>query len=205
MAELLQTFEIYLHDDKTLPPLVRTALLHLQFETIHPYLGGNGRIGRLLITLLLEQYGLLSKPLLYLSLYFKRYQDEYYRLLGAVRHDGDWESWIRFFLEGVATIANEAADSARDLFTLLSDDRQRVLYAPSSTLMAARLLEQLPEHPVVTISQVTKLLGTTKPTANKAVGVLVDADVLTETSGRKRGQMFAYTKYLDRLRADTEL
>jgi Fic family protein len=108
LAEVLSAFEKYLHADDTLPPLVRAGLLHVQFETIHPYLGGNGRIGRLLVTLLLEHWKLVTKPLLYLSLYFKRHREDYYRRLTAVRVDGDWEGWLDFFLDGVATIADEA-------------------------------------------------------------------------------------------------
>jgi Fic family protein len=179
--------------------------LHLQFETIHPYLDGNGRIGRLLVTLLLEEWKLLSKPLLYLSLFFKRNREDYYRLLNAVRTEGDWEGWIRFFLEGVASIAEEATDNARDLFALVSADRARALAAPASSVMAVRLFEALGQHPIVTIARVTELLETTKPTATKAVNTLVDAGILTETSGRRRDRIYSYSAYLDRLRVGTEL
>src|SRR2546427_153445 len=113
LARLPSDLEKYIHREDDLPPLVRTALVHVQFETIHPYLDGNGRIGRLLITLLLEQWKLLSQPLLYLSLYFKQHRAEYYRLLNVVRLEGAWEAWVAFFLEGVSTIADEAATTAR--------------------------------------------------------------------------------------------
>jgi Fic family protein len=202
---LLSDFERYIHADDGLPPLVRAGLLHLQFETIHPYLDGNGRIGRLLVTLLLEEWNLLSKPLLYLSLFFKRNLEDYYRLLNAVRVDGDWEGWIRFFLEGVASIAMEATDTARDLFALVSADRARALAAPSSSVMAVRLFEALGQHPIVTIARVTELLEITKPTATKAVNALVGARILTETSGRRRDRTYSYAAYLDRLRVGTEL
>ena len=205
LGDLLSAFEKYIHDDDDLPPLVRIGLLHAQFETIHPYLDGNGRIGRLLVALLLEHLGILSSPLLYLSLFFKRHRDEYYGRLSAVRTDGDWEAWTAFFLEGVATIADEAVATAGDLFELVSGDRQRVLESTSSTLMAARLFEQLPEHPIVTAGRVTRILETTKPTANKAVRALVDAGVLVETTGRKRDRTYSYAAYLDRLRAGTDL
>ena len=205
LAELLSAFEKYIHADDSLPPLVRAGLLHVQFETIHPYLDGNGRIGRLLVTLVLEHWGLLAQPLLYLSLFFKRHQAEYYRLLNAVRVQGDWEGWVSFFLEGVATIADEAVSTARDLFAQVSTDRARVLGAGSSSIMAARLFEQLPQHPIVTIARVTTLLDTTKPTAAKAVAALVDAGVLEETTGRRRDRLFRYAGYVDRLRAGTEL
>ncbi len=205
LGDVLAELEKYIHAAGELPPLVRAGLLHVQFETIHPYLDGNGRIGRLLVTLLLEHFGMLSSPLLYLSLFFKRHRGEYYRRLSAVRTDGDWEGWISFFLEAVATIADEATTSARDIFGLISRDRQRVLDAKSSTVMAARLFEMLPEHPIVTIAKATRLLDTTKPTATKAVTALVDADVLVETTGRKRDRTFSYKAYLDLLRTGTEL
>jgi Fic family protein len=202
---LLSDFERYIHADDGLPPLVRAGLLHLQFETIHPYLDGNGRIGRLLVTLLLEEWNLLSQPLLYLSLFFKQNREDYYRLLNAVRLEGDWEGWIRFFLEGVASIAKEATDTARDLFALVSADRARALAAPASSVMAVRLFEALGQHPIVTIARVTELLEITKPTATKAVNTLVDAGILSETSGRRRDRTYSYAAYLDRLRIGTEL
>jgi Fic family protein len=205
LGDVLTEFEKYIHADGELSPLVRAGLLHVQFETIHPYLDGNGRIGRLLVTLLLEHFGVLSSPLLYLSLFFKRHREEYYRRLSAVRTVGDWEGWIAFFLEAVATIAEEATGAARDIFGIVGRDRQRVLDAKSSTVMAARLFEMLPEHPIVTIAKATSLLDTTKPTATKAVMALVDAAVLVETSGRKRDRTFCYNAYLDVLRAGTEL
>jgi Fic family protein len=202
---LLGDLEKYLHARDALPSLVRIGLAHVQFETIHPYLDGNGRIGRLLITLLLEHWKLLSAPLLYLSLFFKRHRAEYYRLLGEVRKTGDWEAWTDFFLDGVATIADEAVATARDVFALASADRQRVLAASGASVIAVRLLEQLPVHPVVTIPGIVKLLETTKPTAGKAVQLLESLNVLVETSGKRRDRTFAYKRYLDRLRAGTEL
>jgi Fic family protein len=202
---LLGDLEKYLRARDALPSLVRIGLAHVQFETIHPYLDGNGRIGRLLITLLLEHWKLLSAPLLYLSLFFKRHCAEYYRLLGEVRKTGDWEAWTDFFLDGVATIADEAVATARDVFALVSADRQRVLAASGASVIAVRLLEQLPVHPVVAIPGIVKLLETTKPTAGKAVQLLESLNVLVETSGKRRDRTFAYKRYLDRLRAGTEL
>ena len=205
LGNLLSSFEHYIHTDDTLPALVRTGLLHVQFEIIHPYLDGNGRIGRLLVTLLLEHWKLLSRPLLYLSLFFKRNRRQYYELLNGVRTDGNWEAWIRFFLDGVNTIAEEAISTGRDLFALVDSDRGRVLAARPSTLTAVRLFEQLPEHPIVTVARVTKLLDTTKPTATKAVEALIESGVLVESTGRKRNRTFSYDAYLERLRAGTEL
>ena len=205
IADLLADLEKFLHADDALPPLVRAGLLHVQFETIHPYLDGNGRIGRLLVMLLLEDWGLLSAPLLSLSLFFKRHREEYYRRLASVRTEGDWEGWTRYFLEAVSTIAAEAVSSARDLFTLVSRDREQVLLTPGATVMAARLFEMLPEHPLLTVGTAVKLLDTTRPTAAKAVTALVEAGVLEEVSGKKRDRMFGYAAYLDRLKVGTGL
>jgi Fic family protein len=210
LPELLARLENYIHGsdprrDGGLPPLVRIALVHVQFETLHPYLDGNGRIGRLLITLMLEQYRLLSRPLLYLSLYFKRHRREYYRRLDGVRQGGDWEGWVTFFLEGVAAVAEEATDTVRDLMARVSTDRMRVLQSSSTTLPALRLVEQLPRHPVVTIARAAELLGTTRPTAAKAVEILHNLEVLVETTGGKRDRIFCYQQYVERLRQGTEL
>ena len=198
-------FEKYIHADDSLPPLVRAGLLHVQFETIHPYLDGNGRIGRLLVTLLLEHWHLLTKPLMYLSLFFKRHRDEYYRRLNAVRVDGDWEGWLDFFLDGVATMADEAVASARELFALVAVDRERVLAHGGVSLFAVRLFELLPRHPIVTVASVMALVETTKPTAGRAIELLVAAGVLAETTGKKRDRSYVYRGYLDRLRVGTEL
>ncbi|TMA86246.1 MAG: Fic family protein [Deltaproteobacteria bacterium] len=205
LGRLLSDLEKYIHRDDELPPLVRAALVHVQFESIHPYLDGNGRIGRLLITLLLEQWKLLSQPLLYLSLFFKQHRAEYYRLLNAVRLEGAWEAWAAFFLEGVSTIADEAATTARDLFVLVNKDRARVLGARNSSVTAARLLELLPRHPMVTIPAIVRLLDTSKPTAAKAVSVLERLDILKETTGRRRDRTYGYSAYMERLRAGTDL
>ncbi len=205
LGEVLGAFEKYLHADDALPPMVRAGLLHVQFETIHPYLDGNGRIGRLLVTLLLEHWKLLTKPLLYLSLFFKRHREEYYRRLNAVRIEGDWESWLDFFLDGIATIADEAVASARDLFALVAADRAHVLAQDGMSVVALRLFERLPRHPVVSVASVMKLVETTKPTAGRAIELLVAAGVLVETTGKKRDRSFVYRSYLDRLRVGTEL
>ena len=205
LGAVLGAFEKYLHKRDALPPLVRAGLLHVQLETIHPYLDGNGRIGRLLVTLLLDHEKLLTKPLLYLSLFFKRHRDEYYRRLDAVRVDGDWEGWLDFFLDGVATIADEAVASAQELFALVARDRVRVLASEKTSIGAVRLFELLPRHPIVTVASAKKLLETTKPTAGKAVELLVAAGVLVESTGKKRDRSFVYRDYLDRLKVGTEL
>ncbi len=202
---LPEALEKYMHAEDTLPPLVRAGLIHVQFETIHPYLDGNGSIGRLLVTLLLEHWKLLAKPLLYLSLFLKRRRADYNGLLNAVRSTGDWEGWTAFFLEGVATIADEAVASARDLFALTTADRARALQRGGSSLAAVRLFELLPRRPLVSVASAMKLLETSKPTAGKAIDTLVAAGILAETTGRKRDRWYAYKAYLDRLRVGTDL
>lgn len=181
------------------------GLSHVQFESIHPYLDGNGRIGRLLIALLLEHWGLLKAPLLYLSLFFKRHREEYYRRLNAVRTEGDWEGWTDFFLDGVATIADEAVASARELFAVVTADRARVLAQDTTSVSAARLFELLPNHPIITVAAAMKLIETSKPTATRAIETLIVAGILVETTGKKRDRSFAYKAYIDRLRIGTEL
>jgi Fic family protein len=205
VGELLAGLERFVHAESDLPALVRAGLCHAQFETIHPFLDGNGRIGRLLIALLLEHWTLLREPLLYLSLFFKQHRAEYYRRLDGVRAQGDFEGWLAFFLEGTAVVAEGAVAAVQDLFALVTADRAKVLSAKTTSIMAARLFELLPEHPIVAISRAVELLATTKPTANKAVSALVDAGVLLETTGRRRDRTFGYAAYLDQLRAGTEI
>ncbi len=205
LPDLLGDLEKYLHADDDLPQLVRIGLVHVQFESIHPYLDGNGRIGRLLIALLLEHWGLLKAPLLYLSLFFKRHRGEYYRRLAAVRTEGDLEGWTDFFLDGVATIADEAVASVQELFGVVTADRVRVLAEDTTSVSAARLFELLPKHPIVTVAAAMELIETSKPTATRAVETLVAAGILVETTGRKRDRSFAYQAYIDPLRIGTEL
>jgi Fic family protein len=204
LSKLLGSLEKYIHADDSLPPLVRAGLLHAQFETIHPYLDGNGRIGRLLITLLLEHLNLLDTPLLYLSLYFKRHRAEYYRLLSAIRTDGDFESWLKYFLDGIAVIADETVATTQNLFSLIGSDRTKILSGRSTSVAGVRLFELLPAHPIITVVEAVRLLKTTKPTATKAVSGLVEAEILSETTGRRRGRAYSYEAYLNLLRAGTE-
>ncbi|MCC6158047.1 MAG: Fic family protein [Deltaproteobacteria bacterium] len=205
VGSLLADLENFIHSESPIPALVRAGLVHVQFESIHPYLDGNGRIGRLLVSLLLEHWGILTQPLLYLSLHFKRNRVEYYRRLDAVRADGDFEGWIAFFLEGVRAIADEAVATARDLHELIARDRLRALESPGAGAASARLFEMLPDHPVLTTALVVDLLGTTKPTAARAIATLVDAGILAEQTGRRRDRLYGYAGYLERLRVGTEL
>lgn len=197
VSELMAQLEKWLHSDDALPPLVKAGLAHVQFETIHPFLDGNGRIGRLLITLLLEHWGLLKSPMLYLSLALKRRQQQYYTHLTAVRDSGDWEGWTAFYLECVREAADDGVRAAERLFALLGKDRARLIAHDSVTVPAVRLLDLLPSNPVVTLPLAIELLGVSKPTAIKAIEALEETGILKETSGKRRDRVYAYQKYLD--------
>jgi len=205
LDELLSEFEYAIHAESELPPLVRIGLLHVQFETLHPYLDGNGRLGRLLITLLMRHWGLLSRPLLYLSLFLKNHHQEYYRRLGAVRTDGDWEGWLSFFLEGVAVVAEEAVQTARRLHTLIAQNRTRLTARADATVMSIRLFELLPEHPILTVNRAVELLDCSRPAAAKALRVLEATGILHGLDDRKKNRAVVFREYLDHLREGTEL
>ena len=179
-------------------------MAHAQFETIHPFLDGDGRIGRLLITLLVEHWGLLPSPLLYLSLAFNRQQQEYYRRLLSVRTEGDWEGWIAFILECVKEAADDGVSTTQSLFALLNKDRQRLLNAPGATVPAIRLFDLLPGQPIVTLAGVIKALKTTNPTASKAITTLLGAKILKETTGKQRDRVYAYQSSLRLLTSDAD-
>ncbi len=202
VVDALGTLERWLHEESDLLPLVRVGLAHVQFETIHPFLDGNGRIGRLLIALLLEHWSLLDQPLLYLSLALKRDQMEYYTRLDAVRRFGDWEGWTRFFLGCVQAAAADGVRVARALHTLIGHDRSRVLNYDRSTVSAVRLLDYLPSNPIVTVPSASKLLGLTVPPASKAIGMLEDLGILREITGKRRGRAYEYQEYLQVLTED---
>ena len=205
MPDLLGAFERAIHDESDLDPLVRIGLLHVQFETLHPYLDGNGRLGRLLITLLLRHFELLTRPLLYLSLFFKRHRQEYYHRLDAVRSEGDWEGWLAYFLEGVAVVAAEAVATARALHDIVSQGRARLMARQDVTVMSVRLFELLPEHPILTVGRAVELLDCSRPAAAKALRVLEAANVLHALDERKKNRALMFKEYLDYLREGTEL
>ncbi|MFN9962009.1 MAG: Fic family protein, partial [Planctomycetota bacterium] len=175
----------------------------VQFETIHPFLDGNGRVGRLIVTLLTEHWNLLDGPFLYVSLGFKRHRREYYRRLDEVRTSGDWEGWTDFFLRCVQESADDGANAARRMFRLVSEDRRTLMNLSSLSVSAIRLFELLPEHPMVTAAKALELTESTKPTANKAIESLVEAGILEEITGKQRDRIYAYRKYLDVLAEDT--
>lgn len=202
VPEALAALDRWIHGNDPLPPLIKAGLAHVQFETIHPFLDGNGRIGRLLITLLLEHWGVLRSPLLYLSHSFKRRQSEYYDRLSAVRTNGDWEGWTEFYLECVREAAEDAVGVAQKIFVLTAKDRRRLTSHPRAIVAAIQLLDLLPSHPVMTAPRAMRLLRATAPTAQKAIRLLVEINVLRETSGRKRDRVYAYHAYLQALTAE---
>lgn len=189
--------EQFLHDDATgLPVLLRAALAHVQFETIHPFLDGNGRLGRLLIALLLHHGGLLSEPLLYLSLYLKEHRTVYYDLLNRVRSTGDWEAWVDFFLEGVEQTAHSAVQTARRLVDLFTEDTRRVQSSGRAAASALRVLAALRERPVLTLNFLRDTHGLTFPTASKAMQTLINTGIARELTGQRRNRVFVYDAYL---------
>ncbi len=195
MKDALHSFEKFLHERGRYPTLIEVGLAHAQFETIQPFLDGNGRVGRLLNTFLLVHRGMLGRPLLYLSYYFKLHRTEYYDRLMAVRLKGDWEGWIQFFLRGVVQTAQEASETAGKLFELREEHRSIVLdnNLGQNGLM---LLSNLFQRPLVNINLVASLLGSTFPTASRLVSSFEELGLLREITGQKRSRMFRYEPYL---------
>lgn len=200
VAELLGALEHFIHQPHPeLPPLVNIALVHAQFETIHPFLDGNGRIGRLLIAALLQAWGLLQEPLMYLSGYLKQHQGEYYRRLSAIRSHGDWEAWVQFFLEGVASAASQAEGNIIQTASLIAADRKHLLQQPKASPLSYRLFELLPMMPRFTAEHVRQQLQTTFPTASAAIRSLQDAGIVTELTGQKKNRIYSYQAYAELL------
>ena len=197
---LLADLERYIHEDHAdLPVLVRIALVHAQFETIHPYLDGNGRIGRLLIAILLEHWQLLPQPLMYLSGFLKQHQSEYYRRLSCIRTEGDWEAWVRFFLQAVQSAARQSEEAVVAVASLVTNDRKRLLALPKANAISYRLFERLPTMPRFTVDRVCQTLDTTFPTASAAIKLLEDLGMVKELSGLKKNRTYSYAAYIDLL------
>lgn len=198
LPDALAALERFLHAPSTeIPPLVKAALAHVQFETIHPFSDGNGRLGRLLITLILCNEGVLREPSLYLSLYFKRRRADYYDRLNAVRVDGDWEGWLGFFLDGVAETAQQAVDTAQRLLALLARDRARIVTLGKRAGNVGLVFEQFARRVVLTVPQVAPQLALSAPTIRTAVRALEELEIVNELTGQQRHRVFAYQKYLD--------
>ncbi|MGE0120811.1 MAG: Fic family protein [Dongiaceae bacterium] len=188
----------FLHADDRLPPLVRIGLAHAQFETIHPFLDGNGRVGRLLIAFLLCERKLLEKPVLYISWYLRAHRQEYYERLQQTRDSGDWEGWLNFFLRGIAEAADQAADTARRILLLRETHRRAIAERlGSSGGRGARLLDHLYRRPTVSVTEVARLIGVSFPNANKLVDQFVKLELLTEITGHARNRRFLYAPYTE--------
>lgn len=185
------------HEAATMPVLLRAALAHVQFETIHPFLDGNGRLGRLLIAMLLHHGGLLSEPLLYLSLYLKQHRDEYYELLNRVRTDGEWEAWIDFFLEGVVQTASSAVETAKRLVERFDEDAQCIKHGQRQVAVTLRMLDAFRHRPLLTISRASDVLDISFPTASKIIDRMIDLGILRELTGQRRNRIFVYDAYLN--------
>jgi Fic family protein len=205
LMECLDSLERFLHDEKhKLPILVEAGLIHVQFETVHPFLDGNGRLGRLLITLLLCSKGALRAPLLYLSLYFKTNRDRYYDLLQRIRTHGAWEEWLAFFLEGTEMTARSAAEAAKQILTLFAKDRNRIQKIGRAAASALRVHEYMQQKPLVAIGTVAEELKLSIPTVTVALDHLVHLGIAKEVTGKRRARVFGYSRYLKILSEGTE-
>lgn len=203
VPEALGALERFLHHDDRLPPLVKIALAHVQFETIHPFLDGNGRIGRLLITFLLTEGAILRKPVLYLSHYFKQHRQAYYDHLQAVRDRGAWEAWLRFFLRGVVAVATQSTETARRILVMREEHRAAITERLGRAAgNGHKVLESLFDRPIVSVSDVAQLTGTTYPAANTTVSRLVQIGVLQEMTGHARHRRFRYAPYIALFNSD---
>lgn len=205
LIESLGALENFLHNDPVKTPLlIKAALAHVQFETIHPFLDGNGRLGRLLITLLFCAENALREPLLYLSLYFKQHRQRYYDLLQSVRLTGDWETWLQFFLTGVVETANQAAQTAKSLMALAATDEKRVQAIGKAAGSALRVHRLLQRQPILSIADASKKLNLSTPTVTGALGHLQKLGIVQEATGRKYRRHFTYAEYLKILNEGTE-
>ena len=206
MNQVLGDLEKYLHREKTYPILIETGLIHVQFETIHPFVDGNGRIGRLLITLLLCANKIISQPILYLSYYFKKNRQEYYDLLTRIRELGNWEAWLKFFLKGVAEISDNVVELSNRIVELQEKNKDLVRKAlPRYSSHAIELLERMYIHPVFTINKAKESCGITYNTAKSIVQKFIALKILNETIGKKRNRKYFFKEYIDLLNEGTEL
>lgn len=206
MNVALGDLELFIHQEDFIPALVKIAMIHAQFETIHPFLDGNGRMGRLLITFWLCQQNILTKPLLYLSFYFKKNRAEYYDRLMAVRKNGDWENWIKFFLRGIAEVSDETTESARAILKIKEDATNALYKKDGTNSNYQRLLNYLFEQPFIKRSDVEQYLDVSNPTAGSILEVFCQMNILVDcTPDKARNKMYAFGKYLDILNSGTEL
>ncbi len=206
VEDCMASLERFIHDmDGPYPVLLKAALAHVQFETIHPFLDGNGRVGRLLIALILHQSGVLSQPLLYLSLYFKQHRSEYYRLLDVVRMSGEWEAWLDFFLEGVEQTASGAVRITQRLTAIFHEDADRIKDLGRSSTATLRIFDALCQRPIVTINEICRRTGVSFPTATKGMLALINLGIVREQTSQRRNRVFLYNRYLSILNGEPEL
>ena len=198
LMECLGVFEHFLHDEpEPMPSLIKAALAHVQFETIHPFLDGNGRLGRMLITLLLCNDKVLSEPSLYLSLYFKVRRADYYDHLQLVRTEGDWEGWLKFFLIGVTETATEASWAAKKIWSLFDEDRRRIQEQGKIAGTALRVHELLQQRPIMSITAAVEALELTHPAVSKSLKKLEEMKIVREITGRQRNRLYLYESYMN--------
>jgi Fic family protein len=206
VLECMSKLELFLHDQpEPTPVLLKAALAHVQFETIHPFLDGNGRLGRLLITLLLCEQKVLREPMLYLSLYFKTHRQYYYELLGNVRLTGDWEAWLDFFAEAVIVTATQAVETAQQLLDLSNHDRDKIRGIGRAAASTLQVYRALMEHPIATSGSLVEKTGITPATVNKALGHLEQLGIVKELTAQKRNRLFSYAGYIEIMNRGTEL
>ena len=206
VLECMGKLELFLHDQpEPTPVLLKAALAHVQFETIHPFLDGNGRLGRLLITLLLCEHKVLREPMLYLSLYFKTHRQYYYELLSNVRLTGDWEAWLDFFAEAIIVTAGQAVETAQQLLDLSNRDRDKISGLGRAAPSTLQIHRALMEHPIATSSSLAEKTGITPATVNKSLGHLEQLGIVRELTARKRNRLFSYADYIEIMSRGTEL
>lgn len=203
LLDILSELEKFINTDDNIPTLVKAALIHVQFETIHPFLDGNGRLGRLLITFFLCVKGLLKSPFLYLSLFFKKNRSLYYEYLNNVRYHGDWESWIKFFLEGIIETSNDARETIVQIQKLFSEDEKKLETLGKAKVSAKTVFAQFEQKPILTVAEIENRIKLSRPTIISSINRLIDLGIISNTSEKKWGQTYAYSKYIELLKPES--
>jgi len=205
VEELMSELEDFIQTPDNIPSLIKIALIHSQFETIHPYLDGNGRMGRLLITFYLYWKGLLSRPLLYLSFYLKKNRNLYYETLNDIRIKGDWEQWLKFFLKGVIEVSNDSIDTAKRIIELKQNLIEKLLENNVGGVHAVKLIDILFDHPVITVTEISELIGISRQAANKLTSKFEEMNILTEITGKKRYKKYTFVDFVRIIEKGTQI
>jgi len=205
VEELMSELEDFIQTPDNIPSLIKIALIHSQFETIHPYLDGNGRMGRLLITFYLYWKGLLSRPLLYLSFYLKKNRNLYYESLNDIRLKGHWEQWLKFFLKGVIEVSNDSIDTAKRIIELKQNLIEKLLKNNVGGVHAVKLIDILFDHPVITVTEISELIGISRQAANKLTSKFEDMNILTEITGKKRYKKYTFVDFVRIIEKGTQI